>query len=59
VPKALKLSIPDNIELADNNFYRCGKIDTLIGADTYWDIMSTNTFKLILSGQCLQETKLG
>ncbi|XP_015376830.1 PREDICTED: uncharacterized protein LOC107171114 [Diuraphis noxia] len=56
---ALKSVVPENITLADPHFYQRGKIDILIGADTYWEIMGTNIFKVNPSGLHLQETKWG
>ncbi|XP_025192847.1 uncharacterized protein LOC112592900 [Melanaphis sacchari] len=56
---ALKSVVPENIILADPHFYQRGKIDILIGADTYWEIMGTNIFKVNPSGLHLQETKWG
>jgi len=34
----LKSVVSENITLADPYFYQRGKIDILIGADTYWEI---------------------
>ncbi|XP_060873872.1 uncharacterized protein LOC132947601 [Metopolophium dirhodum] len=56
---SLKLSIPNNIKLVDPYFYKRGKIDILIGADTYWEIMCNNIFKISPAGVYLQKTKLG
>lgn len=56
---SIQLSIPDNITLADPYFYKRGKIDMLIGADTYWEIMCNNIFKISPTGVYVQETKLG
>jgi hypothetical protein len=56
---ALKSVVPENITLADPHFFQRGKIDILIGADTYWEIMGNNIFKVNPSGLHLQETKWG
>jgi hypothetical protein len=56
---ALKSVVPENITLANPYFYQRGKIDILIGADTYWEIMGTNIFKINPSSLHLQETQSG
>jgi len=54
-----KWSIPKNIKLADSRFFRQEKIDLLIGADTYWEIMCSENVKLHTRGPYLQQTMFG
>lgn len=52
-------SVPSNISLADPTFSKPGKIDMLIGADTYWELMRVGNFRLYDGGPFLQNTALG
>lgn len=54
-----KWSIPKNIKLADSRYFKPEKIDLLIGADSYWEIMCTENFKLHAMGPYLQQTMFG
>lgn len=49
-----KWSIPADIKLADSRCFKPEKIDLLIGADTYWEIMCSGNFKLHTTGPYLQ-----
>ncbi|XP_049886711.1 uncharacterized protein LOC126381259 [Pectinophora gossypiella] len=50
--------IPENISLADPNFYTPSDIDLLIGADKFWELLHENKIRLP-NGPYLQNTKLG
>jgi len=50
-------SVPSNIKLADPTFSTPGKIDMLIGADTYWELMRVGNFRLYDGGPFLQNTE--
>ncbi|CAI6362986.1 unnamed protein product [Macrosiphum euphorbiae] len=54
-----KWSIPKDIKLADSRYFKPEKIDLLIGADSYWEIMCTENFKLHTMGPYLQQTMFG
>jgi hypothetical protein len=54
-----QLNIPDNIELADPNFFQPSSIDILLGSDIFWSIIETNQIKLGSNMPTLQESKLG
>lgn len=51
-------SIPDNITLADPNFYDSQPIDLLLGADLFWELINEGKMRL-KNGPYLQNTKLG
>lgn len=50
--------IPSNVSLADPKFYVSNKIDLLIGADKFWELLSDGLIRLT-NGPYLQNTKLG
>nr|XP_049704680.1 uncharacterized protein LOC126056266 [Helicoverpa armigera] len=50
--------IPTNVSLADPEFYLANKIDLLIGADMFWELLNEGLIKL-KNGPYLQNTKLG
>lgn len=52
------LEIPENVNLADPTFHTSSKIDILIGADRFWDLLNHGKIRLS-SGPFLQNTKLG
>lgn len=52
------INIPDNIQLADPNFYSPSEIEILIGADKFWELLNDGLIRLS-SGPYLQNTKLG
>lgn len=54
-----KLNIPKKIILADPNFDKPAPIDLLIGADTFWDLLSIGQIKLGNGLPILQKSKLG
>ena len=53
------LNIPSNVELADPCFYKPQKIDLLIGAGPFFDLMCIGQIKLGPSLPVLQKTSLG
>lgn len=57
-PRAMFGVIPNNIQLADPHFSDRRVIDLLIGADTFWDLISEGQIRLP-DGPFLQKTKLG
>ncbi|XP_072392236.1 uncharacterized protein [Diabrotica undecimpunctata] len=54
-----QLNIPTNLLLADQNFEKPGPVDLLIGADTFWDILSVGQIKLGRGLPIIQKTTLG
>lgn len=52
------LNIPDNIKLADPHFYKPERVDVLLGADCFWNLMCVGQIKLN-NGLLLQKGKLG
>ncbi|XP_059054458.1 uncharacterized protein LOC131848558 [Achroia grisella] len=63
LPNALintsKLNLPQNIQLADPNFFLPSDIDLLLGAEIFFEIMSSNQIKLGPNMPILQDTQLG
>lgn len=57
--KVNELNIPTSIILADPTFYMSGEIDLLLGADIFWDIISSAKIKLGFNKPLLHETQLG
>lgn len=53
------LDIPKNIELADPDFWVPDKVDMLLGADIFFDMLMTGRIQLPTSGAVLQETQFG
>jgi len=53
------LNLPNDIVLADPNFYSPSKIDILIGADLYYTLLCEGIVKLGLHLPCLINTHLG
>ncbi|XP_036317443.1 uncharacterized protein LOC118732417, partial [Rhagoletis pomonella] len=51
--------IPQNLELADPNFFKCQKIDILLGAETFFDLLSVGQIKTSPRQPTLQKTFLG
>ncbi|XP_051864115.1 uncharacterized protein LOC127566213 [Drosophila albomicans] len=51
--------IPDNIQLADPYFFKPQKIDLLIGAETFFDLLSVGQIKQGPECPILQKTNLG
>ncbi|XP_074032056.1 uncharacterized protein [Leptinotarsa decemlineata] len=54
-----KMNIPGKLNLADPHFDKPAPIDILIGADTFWDLLSIGQIKLGDGLPTLQKTKLG
>jgi hypothetical protein len=52
-------NIPPTLLLADPKFHKPGKIDLLIGADGFWELICSGRITLSNGGPMLQETKLG
>lgn len=52
------MQIPNTIQLADPNFNVPSKIDLLIGADIFWELLDDNRIRLP-NGPYLQKSKLG
>ncbi|XP_024882812.1 uncharacterized protein LOC112461708, partial [Temnothorax curvispinosus] len=57
--KRTAFEIPRNIELADPNFHIASKIDILIGADTFWNLICVGQIKPSQKHPTLQKTRLG
>lgn len=55
----VNLNIPDHIKLADPEFYCSSKIDILIGASIFYELLLPNQIKLGPNKPILQSTKLG
>lgn len=55
---AHNIQVPDNIQLADPNFFSQVGIDLLIGANKFWELLNEGLIRLP-SGPVLQNTKLG
>lgn len=53
------LEIPKNVQLADSTYFESGKIDLLIGADTFWRLLGKLSIRLDPRKQIIQETTLG
>lgn len=54
-----KISIPNNITLADPEFYRTHEIDILLGASIFWDLLCIGQIKLGNNQPTLQKSKFG
>lgn len=54
-----EMHIPKNLNLADPYFHRSSKIDMLIGAEIYYDLLCIGEIKPSNYGPTLQKTKLG
>lgn len=53
------LNIPNDIVLADVNFYEPAKIDVLIGADIFYELLCIGQIKLGVGKPIIQNTRLG
>lgn len=53
------LNIPKHLKLADPQFYEPAPIDILLGADIFWQIISSGHIRLGKQQPTLQETELG
>lgn len=56
---ASSLEIPENIQLADETFNISNKVDLLIGAQVFWNLMCVGQVKLGVSQLTLQKTRFG
>jgi len=54
-----KLSLPNYINLADPTYAIPGKIDELIGAECFYDIIRPGKYKAAENGIIYQESELG
>lgn len=54
-----KINIPDNIVLADPNFYKSRKIDILLGSQIFWELTCIGQIKLGKGQPILQKTHFG
>lgn len=54
-----KLSLPNYIHLADPTYAIPGKIDVLIGAECFYDIIRPGKYKAAENGIVYQESELG
>lgn len=52
-------NIPNNIRLADPQFYKSGKIDLLIGAEMFWDLVCIGQIRIGKNRPVLQKSLLG
>ncbi|XP_022182788.1 uncharacterized protein LOC111042467 [Myzus persicae] len=60
--KKIKLansSIPNYVKLADPSYTEPGKIDVLIGAERFFEILKSGKYKSYENGPVFQETELG
>lgn len=51
--------LPGDIELADPNFNRKGRVDMLLGAEIFWDLLKDGQIKLPVNLPSLRATELG
>lgn len=56
---ASELNIPAHIQLADPGFHRPSEVDLLLGADVFFEIMTSEKIKLGLNKPILQSSKVG
>lgn len=52
-------NIPKNIQLADPLFHHCGRIDILIGAELFFELMSVGQIKMADNLPAFQKTLFG
>ncbi|XP_072392412.1 uncharacterized protein [Diabrotica undecimpunctata] len=53
------IDIPNNLHLSDPDFHMPDKVDMLIGAALFWDLLIDGKITLRKAGPILQNTKLG
>ncbi|XP_062565473.1 uncharacterized protein LOC134227812 [Armigeres subalbatus] len=58
-PDIREWPLPSGVQLADPSFFKKQRIDILIGADVFWDLMKPNRFKLAPDLPTITETELG
>ncbi|XP_050055037.1 uncharacterized protein LOC114131043 [Aphis gossypii] len=51
--------IPQHIQFADPSYAQPGKIDILLGAEIFYDVLRTGQYKPIINGPMFQETAFG
>jgi hypothetical protein len=51
--------IPQDLELADPEFYISRPVDLLIGGELFWEVLGNRRFKVFPCHPILQETKFG
>ncbi|XP_061724911.1 uncharacterized protein LOC133530870 [Cydia pomonella] len=54
-----KLNLPENIELADPDFFRPSNVDLLLGGDVFYDLVEENLVKLGKNKPTLVKSHLG
>lgn len=54
-----KIKLPKNVTLADCNYHVPAKIDMLLGADVFWDVLCTEQIKLGSDLPILQNSMFG
>ncbi|KYN24375.1 hypothetical protein ALC57_04022 [Trachymyrmex cornetzi] len=54
-----RLQIPSNIRLADPSFHLPSRVDILIGADSFWNLLCVGQIKVGREQLIMQKTKLG
>ncbi|XP_057671185.1 uncharacterized protein LOC130902952 [Diorhabda carinulata] len=54
-----KLKVPDHINLADPTFFKSSKIEILIGADIFWEVICAGQIPLGRNNPILQKTQFG
>lgn len=54
-----KIAIPPNIKLADPTFFEPGKVDLLLGADLFWNLICNGQIALGKNKPVLQKTRFG
>jgi len=54
-----RINVPDNIKLADNAYNKPQKIDMLLGAELFYDLICPGQIKSAIDGPIIQETRLG
>ncbi|XP_076380821.1 uncharacterized protein LOC117219916 [Megalopta genalis] len=54
-----RVPVPTGLELADPDFQTPGRIDLLIGAGIFWDLLCVGQIKLGTGNLTLQKTRLG
>jgi len=57
--RSLTKHVPDNIALADNAYNKPQKIDMLLGAELFFDLMYPGKIKSTSNGPIMQEMRLG
>ncbi|KOB73265.1 Gag-pol polyprotein [Operophtera brumata] len=53
------LNLPDDITLADPQFYKASEIDMIIGSNVFWELLGSRKINLGANNPILWETRLG